>query len=101
MLDKYLLILILWLVTYTPRALPFVVLPGAKMHPFVKRFLDNVPYGILGALIFPGVLTSAGEVTFGIIGGLVAVLLAYFELNLVLVVAGSIGAIYLAKLLLI
>jgi len=101
MMDKYLLFLIMGLVTYIPRALPFIVLPGAKMPPFVKRFLGNIPFAVLGALIFPGVLYSAGEVSFGIIGGLVSVLMAFFELNLVLVVAGSICAVYFAKLLLL
>jgi len=101
MMNKYLLFFIMGLLTYIPRALPLVVLPGAKMAPFLKRFLNNIPYAVLGALIFPGVLYSAGEVYFGIIGGLVAVLLAFFELNLLVVVAGSIGAVYFAKLLLL
>ncbi|NLO89914.1 MAG: AzlD domain-containing protein [Clostridia bacterium] len=100
-MNKYLLFFIMGLLTYIPRALPLVVLPGAKMAPFLKRFLNNIPYAVLGALIFPGVLYSAGEVYFGIIGGLVAVLLAFFELNLLVVVAGSIGAVYFAKLLLL
>ncbi|HBT20917.1 MAG TPA: branched-chain amino acid transporter [Peptococcaceae bacterium] len=89
------------LATYIPRALPFVFLTESKMPSFLKRFLDNIPSAILGALIFPGVLYSAGEVYFGIIGGIVSLIMAFFELNLVLVVAGSIGAVYFAKLLLL
>lgn len=88
------------LVTYIPRALPLVALSGMKLPPLAKRFLENIPYAALGALIFPGILSSTGDLRLSIIGGICALIMAYWELNLVLVVAGSIGVVYLVQVVL-
>lgn len=92
--NLFVLILGMAAVTYIPRALPLVALSGINMPRFVKRFLENIPYAVLGALIFPGILTSVPDYRLGIAGGLAAVLLSWLGLNLVIVVAGSISVLY-------
>ncbi|NLK00783.1 MAG: AzlD domain-containing protein [Clostridia bacterium] len=95
--EILLLIFGMGLVTYLPRATPLIVLSGIKMPPFIKRVLNNIPFAALGALIFPGILSSTGDYFLGVAGGAAALILAYMELNLVIVVSGSIAVIYLLK----
>ena len=96
--EILLMILAMGLVTYTPRALPMAVLHDIALPPLLQRFLENIPYAALGALIFPSILSVGSDTALGIIGGLTAGILAYMELNLVVVVAGAIGSLYLYQL---
>ena len=86
-------------VTYLPRMIPLVLLGEVKLSPFLKNFLRNIPYAVLGALIFPGIITSTGKPLSAMVGGLAAVVLAYFRLNLIIVVFGGIGAVFLCEIL--
>lgn len=83
------------LVTYIPRMLPMVLLQDITLPPFLNRFLKFIPYAAIGALIFPGILSSTGSTASAVAGGLVSAALAYFRLNLVLVVLGGIAGTYL------
>ncbi|MEG6575109.1 AzlD domain-containing protein [Caldibacillus debilis] len=86
-----LLIIGMGLVTFLPRAIPLTVLQGIKFPPFLQEVLKNVPYAILGALIFPGIFFIDGEnVLLGIIGALGAFALAFSGVNVIVVVIGSI-----------
>lgn len=44
-----------------------------------------MPYAVLSALTFPAIFFSTGNLTLGIIGTVVALILAYFKLNMTLV----------------
>ncbi|MDD4600116.1 hypothetical protein SDC9_20938 [bioreactor metagenome] len=101
-MELILLVIMMAVVTYLPRMLPMVVLQKMTLPPFIRRFLRFVPFAALGALIFPGILTSTGPdnllpATFG---GLISVALALGNANLILVVIGGIlgafiGSVYL------
>ncbi|MGE5575752.1 MAG: AzlD domain-containing protein [Syntrophothermus sp.] len=95
------LVLGMALVTYLPRMLPLVGLQGFSLPPRVRRWLQNVPYAALGALIFPGILTvQKGHPVVGAAGGLAAVVLALATRNIIVTVLGSIGTVYAVKALL-
>lgn len=81
------------IVTYIPRMLPLIALQTENWPEWAKRMLSRVPYAVLGALIFPGILTAHENIAFSIIGGLVAVVLAYIGLPLIVVVGGAIGSL--------
>lgn len=86
------LVLAMALVTYVPRMVPMVLLPKVKLPLYVKQFMRLIPYAALGALIFPGVLSSTGvNMEPAITGCIIAILLAWFETNLIIVVAGGIA----------
>ena len=90
-IELLLLIIGMALVTFMPRMLPLVLLKDINLPPAVIRFMKFIPYAALAALIFPGVLNSTGEsVEAAVAGTLLAICLAYFELNLLLVVIGGI-----------
>ncbi|SHJ08304.1 Branched-chain amino acid transport protein [Geosporobacter subterraneus DSM 17957] len=99
MKQLVLLILGMGFVTYSSRMLSMVLLQEVSLHPFLQRFLRFIPYAALGALIFPGVLTSTSSLSSAAAGGLVAAGLAYFRFNLIIVVFGSISTVFLWQLL--
>ncbi len=76
----FLLFLCMTIVTYIPRALPFVIMDKLKVGKKMQKFLKLIPYTAMAALIFPGILTSdAGDINVGIIGGITAVALSCFK----------------------
>lgn len=87
---------IIWMIvgmgiaTYLPRMIPLVALQKVQFPPFLQGVLKNVPFAILGALIFPGIFFIQEEIWFGLVGASVAFLLAYIGANVILVVIGSI-----------
>jgi branched-subunit amino acid transport protein len=82
--------------TMVPRMIPGFLVDKLQFKPWVNRWLNAIPYAALGALIFPGILSViSDEPMIGLIGGAVAVVLAYFGLNVVLVVLGAILTVFL------
>lgn len=82
------------LATYIPRMIPLTFLDGKELPPIVSGVLRNIPYAVLGALIFPAVLhIQEGNILFGIIGAAVAFALAAIGLDVMFVVIGTIGVL--------
>lgn len=95
MLKYIILIFAMGLVTYIPRMIPMVLLNGVKLPPRLKNFLGFIPFAALGALIFPGVLSSTGDISSAVFGLSAAIILSLAKLNVMIVVAGGIAAVYL------
>lgn len=86
-----LLILGMALVTYIPRVLPAFVINNLKFSPKVEKFLRLIPYTAMSALIFPGILNvDKNRLEIGIVGGLVACVLACFKMPVIVCVVGAI-----------
>lgn len=84
------------LVTLLPRILPAFIIEKMIFRDWVNRWLMAIPYAALGALIFPGILTVKESAPYvGIIGGIVAIILAYFGANVIFVVFGAILTVFL------
>jgi branched-subunit amino acid transport protein len=98
MLKYIVLIFAMALVTYIPRMIPMLLLNGVKLPTRLKTFLDFIPFAALGALIFPGVLSSTGDTTSAVCGLVVAIALSLAKLNIMIVVTGGIAAVYLYQL---
>lgn len=83
-------------VTMVPRLIPAFIVDKLQFNEWVNRWLNAIPYAALGALIFPGIMTVKPDTPhIGIIGGIVALILASFGLNIILVVIGAISAVFL------
>lgn len=83
-------------VTYIPRMLPFIVFKGKELPPFLQGVLKNVPFAVLGALIFPNILLiQEGNLLFGLVGTAAAFLLAFLGANVIVVVIGAISILSL------
>lgn len=88
------------IVTYLPRVIPLTLFEKVTFPPFLQECLKNVPYAILGALIFPGVFFIQDEIWFGILGALIAFIIASFGVNVIVVVIGSILLLSLVSIFL-
>jgi branched-subunit amino acid transport protein len=92
-MEVLLIILGMTAVTYIPRALPAVILDKLKFNAKVEKFLKLIPYTAMTALIFPGIFTvDTAHPAIGIVGGLVAILLAWRKVQVIICVLAAIGA---------
>lgn len=80
-------------VTYIPRAIPLTFLEGRELPTPVQNVLRNIPYAVLGALIFPAVLFIQENIWYGIIGAAAAFAIALAGANVIFVVLGSIAVL--------
>ncbi|MCA0173405.1 AzlD domain-containing protein [Bacillus sp. RAR_GA_16] len=87
------LIIGLAIVTYIPRMVPLVFLNSDKIPSPIQNVLKNVPFAILGALIFPGILTINDDLMFGVIGAVAAIVAAYLGANLIIVVMFAVAVL--------
>ena len=101
------IILGMGMVTYIPRMLPLVAIKADGMPPFLQGVLKNVPFAVLGALIFPSIFIiqsgsllhiTWGDFLFGLIGGTVAFVVSYLEWNIIFVVLSAIGVLTIYSL---
>jgi len=97
--NTILIVLGMAVVTYIPRMLPMVLLQNLRLQPYIKRFLSFIPFAALGALIFPEILFSTESIPSSIIGASLAVLLAFYTKNLIIIVLSGILGSFLYQLL--
>lgn len=88
-------------VTYLIRMLPLTCFQKELKSPFIQSFLYYVPYAVLGAMTFPAVFTSAGNLIPSLIAAFVACLLAYKEKSLLVVASFACLCAYVINLILL
>lgn len=96
--EYFAFLLVMAVVTYLVRAVPFVVFNNKIENKFFKSFLAYVPYAVLGAMTFPAVFTSTGSVISAVVGCVVAIFLAFKEKSLLTVALSACGAVLLVEL---
>ena len=99
-MSVYIYILAMALTTYLIRALPLILLKKPIRNRFLKSFLHYIPAASLTAMTFPAILYSTQNVISGIIGHIVAVLLALKKRSLIIVAVASCVAVLITDLLL-
>lgn len=92
-------ILLMALVTYIPRVLPMTIFRKPIRSRFIRSFLDYTPYAVLGAMTFPDVFTSTGNMYSALAGTAVALVLSYFRKGLVTVACSAIAVVYVVEML--
>ena len=96
----YLYIVVMALTTYLVRVLPLILLKKPIRSRFLKSFLRYIPAASLTAMTFPAILYATEHILSGMIGLMVAVLLALGKKSLVLVAVASCAAVFVTELLL-
>ena len=96
----YLYIVVMALTTYLVRVLPLILLKKPIRSRFLKSFLRYIPAASLTAMTFPAILYATEHILSGLVGLVVAVLLALGKKSLVLVAVASCAAVFLTELLL-
>lgn len=87
-------------VTAVPRMLPAWLLERARPSPAIEAWLSHVPYAVLGALIFPGIMTVRPEQpAVGLAAGVIAALLAWWRAHMLIVIGAAIAVVMALKAL--
>ena len=84
-------------VTYLIRMLPLTVFRREIKSVFIKSFLHYVPYAVLSAMTFPGILFSTGDIRTAVAGLVVAVAMAWRGCSLLTVAIGACVAVAAAQ----
>ena len=84
-------------VTYLIRMLPLTVFRKEIRSPFIRSFLAYIPYAVLGAMTFPDVFESTGDLRAAVCGVAVAVILAWRGRSLLTVAVAACCAVALAQ----
>lgn len=70
-------LLVMFVVTYLIRVVPFVVFRKKIENKYIRSFLAYIPYTVLGAMTFPAVFYATGSLVTAAAGVAVALLAAY------------------------
>lgn len=99
-MDKTIIaVLLMAIVTYLPRVAPIVLLRSRIKSKFINSFLYYVPFAVLGAMIFPSILFSTGNIYSALAGMTAALILSYFEKGLMKVAVGAIAVVYVFEMI--
>lgn len=87
-------------VTYLVRMIPFTVFRVKIKSVFLNSVLYYLPYAVLSAMTFPAIFYATGDVRSAALGTAAALVLAFFNLPLIVVALGSSAAAFLLSLFL-
>lgn len=98
MVNLWLLVIGMGLITFALRLLPLATLDHSSLPPLLRRGLEYVPPAVLSAIIFPELLRPAGylDLSLGnerLLAGVVAILVAWRTKNVLLTI--TLGAVVL------
>lgn len=84
-------------VTYLIRMLPLTVFRREIRSRFLQDFLNYIPYAVLGAMTFPDVMYSTGNMWTALAGVIAAVILAWRGKSLLTVAVAACLAVAAAQ----
>ena len=93
-------ILVMAGVTYIIRMVPFAFFRKKINSVFLKSLLYYVPYAVLSAMTIPAIFYSTGNIYTAIAGTVVALILAYFDLPLIVVALAAAASAFVSGLFL-
>lgn len=91
-------IILMALVTYLIRMLPFTLMRKQIKSRFLKSFLYYVPYAVLSAMTVPSIFYSTGNYITAAVGTATALILAYFKKPLIVVALCAAATAFLTAL---
>ncbi len=93
-------ILVMAGVTYLIRAIPFGFFRKKINSVFLRSFLYYIPYAVLSAMTIPAIFYSTGNLVTAAAGTIIALILAFFELPLIVVALSASLAAFVTGLFL-
>ncbi len=90
-------VLVMALVTYLIRMLPFTLFRREIKSSFFRSFFYYVPYAVLAAMTFPSIFSSTGSLYSAVAGGAVAVGLALWKKSLTTVAVAACLAAFVVE----
>ncbi len=92
-------IAVMAVVTYLVRMIPFTVFRKKIKSQFFRSFLHYIPYAVLSAMTIPAIFYSTGNMVTSVVGTIVAVALAYFNMPLIVVALAASAAALITGLI--
>lgn len=86
-------------VVYLIRVVPLAIWRGKFKNAYIRSFLTYVPYGVLAALVFPGVLHCTSSVIPALIGGAAALILSLAGQKLLAVSGAAVAMVFITELI--
>lgn len=94
-------IAVMAITTYLIRVVPFVAIRGKIKSRFINSVLCYIPYAVLSAMTFPAIFFATGDVISSSVGTAAALLMAFFDLPLIVVALSSSAAALITSLIMI
>lgn len=91
-------IAVMAVVTYLIRMIPFTFFRKKITSRFFRSFLYYIPYAVLSAMTIPAIFYSTGSLITSVAGTIVAVILAYFDLPLIIVALSASASAFIFRL---
>lgn len=88
-------------VTYLIRVIPFAFFRKQITSKFLNSLLYYIPYAVLSAMTFPAIFYSTGNTITALIGTAIALVLAYFDLPLIVVALSASLAAWISGLIIL
>ena len=85
--------------TYLIRVIPFAAVRGKIKSRFINSVLYYIPYAVLSAMTFPAIFFSTGSVVTSSVGTAIALVMAYFDLPLIVVALSSSAGAFITALI--
>ena len=82
--------------TYLIRVIPFAAVQGKIKSRFINSVLYYIPYAVLSAMTFPAIFYATGDVVSSSVGTVIALVMAYFDLPLIVVALSSSAGAFIA-----
>ena len=95
------LLAVMALVTYMVRMIPLTFFGKKITNRYLKSFLYYVTYAVLGAMTFPAIFFSTGNIWSGLGGAFVALALAFWGQSLLTVALSACGAALIINIILL
>lgn len=86
-------------VTYLIRMIPFAFFTKKIESRYIRSFLHYIPYAVLSAMTIPAIFYSTGNPITAAVGTAAAVVLAYFNLPLIVVALAASAAAFITGFL--
>ena len=87
-------VVVMALASYIPRFIPITFLKKKIKSHYIQSFLFYMPYAVLAALTFPAIFYSTGSTWTAIIGTVVALIMAFFKINMTIVAVVSVAVVF-------
>lgn len=93
-------IFVMAIVTYIIRMIPFTFFNKKIKSRYIRSFLKYIPYTVLSAMTIPAIFYSTGNIVTAVAGTIIAVILAFFNLPLIVVALSASLTAYITGLFL-
>lgn len=80
--------------TYLIRMIPFTAFRKKIKNRFFRSFLYYIPYAVLSAMTLPAIFYSTGSLITAAVGTLAALILAFFNMPLIVVALSAAAAAF-------